>query len=210
MGSFAQPTGDELAKEMRNLEPVENSHISGILIIRQGKVRREVPVALQTIVGKENWKVAYRTPDECLVLLKQEEKPTQYFTGCKEEKPLPSQLLTNSFAGSDFSAEDLGLQFLYWPVQKRLKGEMRLGRPCHVLESFEPKTKRRVKSWVDVESNGILIAESYDNANRLQKEFSLSGSSFKKVNGRWQLEEMKIRNARTRSETILKFDLPPD
>ena len=79
-------------------------------------------------------------------------------------------------------------------------------------ESVDPDGKRvrRVKSWIDKETGGVLIAEAYDEKNRLLKEFNLSGSSFKKVNGRWHLEEMKIRNVRENSQTVLKFDLPEE
>ena len=42
------------------------------------------------------------------------------------------------------------------------------------------------------------------------KKFSLHGSSFKKVNGRWRLEKMEIQNEKTDSHTVLKFDMPKD
>ncbi len=45
----------------------------------------------------------------------------------------------NTFAGSDFSLDDLRLEFLHWPEQRILKHEMRRGRSCQVLESTEPE-----------------------------------------------------------------------
>jgi hypothetical protein len=85
---------------------------------------------------------------------------------------------------------------------------MRLGQPCYVLESCDPQASgiTRVKSYIDKESNGLLIAEGFDAQGHLIKEFSLHGSSFKKVNGHWRLEKMDIRNVRNHSQTELKYD----
>ena len=122
---------------------------------------------------------------------------------------MPAADASIPLAGSDFSLADLGLEYLHWPVQRQLKGEMRLGQPCYVLESSNPQGGEivRVKSDIDKDSGGLLIAEAYDTRGHLVKEFSLHGSSFKKVNGRWQLEKMDIRNKKTGSHTELKFDL---
>jgi hypothetical protein len=86
---------------------------------------------------------------------------------------------------------------------------MRLGQPCYVLESSnsQPAEIVRVRSDIDKESGGPLIADAYDAQGHIVKEYSLHGSSFKKVNGRWQLEKMDIRNKKTNSHTELKFDL---
>ena len=112
-------------------------------------------------------------------------------------------------AGSDFSLADLGLEFLHWPQQQRLPDETRLGQACYVLESCNPAGRQivRVKSDIDQETGGLLIATAYDANGRVVKEFSLHGSSFKKVNGHWRLEKMEIRNHKLHSQTELKFDI---
>jgi hypothetical protein len=86
---------------------------------------------------------------------------------------------------------------------------MRLGQPCYVLESRDPAAPSivRVKSYIDKESNAPIVAEGYDAADHEVKEFSLHGSSFKKVNGHWRLENMDIRDKKKRSHTELKFDI---
>jgi hypothetical protein len=55
----------------------------------------------------------------------------------------------------------------------------------------------------------LLAAEAFDRDGNLVKEFSLGGSSIKKVNGQYRLEKMKITNDKTDSETTLKFDMAP-
>ncbi|HXR46969.1 MAG TPA: outer membrane lipoprotein-sorting protein [Candidatus Limnocylindrales bacterium] len=113
-----------------------------------------------------------------------------------------------SFAGSDFSVDDLCLEFFHWPRQKILKHEMRRGRACQVLESTSPNPSpngySRVVSWIDNETLGIVQAEAYDAKEKLLKEFY--PKSFKKVNGQWELQEMEIRNDQTGSRTRLEFN----
>jgi hypothetical protein len=147
-------------------------------------------------------------------------EPNQYFYSrassptdpLPEPKPIKPEQAAIPLAGSDFWLSELGFDFLHWPQQKKLKGEMRLGRPCYVLESINPDAPSvvRVKSYIDKESGGILVAEGYDRNKKLVKDFSLGGSSFKKVNGQWQLKKMKISSPKTDSETVLEFDLPEE
>jgi hypothetical protein len=133
-------------------------------------------------------------------------------TGRSNDVRLSNSITTSSetsFAGSDFSIGDLGLEFFHWPQQKILKHEMRRGRPCQVLESRNPDPSpdgySRVVSWIDNETLGIVQAEAYDAKGKLLKEFY--PKSFKKVNGQWELQEMEIRNDQTGSRTRLEFDL---
>ena len=121
-----------------------------------------------------------------------------------------ARMRSASFAGSDFSVDDLRLEFFHWPVQKILKPyEMRRGRSCQVLESTNPHPSpngySRVVSWIDNETLGIVQAEAYDPKGKLLKEFY--PKSFKKVNGQWELQEMEIRNDQTGSRTRLEFNL---
>lgn len=220
--------GQALAAELRNAAPEENSEVRGVLKIRSRKrgVTNDIPVICKVVAGKGFWETIYETAQtskngsEKLIVRHFSDKPNDYFyaRAAKPTDALPepakisASQANSSLAGSDFWLTDLGLDFLHWPQQRRIKGEMRLGQACHVLESVNPKAAgvRRVKSWIDKDTGGILIAEAYDGNDKQVKEFSLSGSSFKKVNGRWQLEKMEIRNLKTDSKTVLQFDLPKE
>jgi hypothetical protein len=113
-----------------------------------------------------------------------------------------------TFAGSDFWIADLGLEFLHWPTQRLLKKEMTRGQFCNVLESVAPTAQTngyvRVKSWLDIDTGGVVYAEAYDTGGKLLKEFSPKG--LKKVQGGWELEEVEIINRQTGSRTRLLFD----
>lgn len=115
------------------------------------------------------------------------------------------------FAGSDFWIADLGLEFLHWPQQRIVAREMRRSRACLVLESTNPNPApgayRRVRAWIDTENRGMVIAEAYDDSNRLLKTFT--PTSIVKVQGAYTLEEMELRNLQTRSQSLIKFDLTP-
>jgi len=215
--------GEALAERLRTSVPEENSEFKGKLIIKSEGVSTEIPITCRVSVTSTNWETDYETTGtaqfgpERLVVLHSTNGPNHYLYAralspsapLPKLGPLPKAEVTNSLAGSDFSLEDFALEFLHWPLQRQLKGEMRLGQPCYVLESSDPKAGEivRVKSYIDKESGGPLIADGYDAEGHLVKEYSLHGSSFKKVNGRWQVEKMDIRNKKTGSHTELKLDL---
>jgi hypothetical protein len=124
-------------------------------------------------------------------------------------KTLAGAEILTPFAGSDFWAADLGVEFLHWPTQRLLRKEMRLSRSCNVLESINPQRVAggyaRVVSWMDIESGGILLAEAYDVHDRLLKQFATR--KIEKVHGQWQLEGIEMRNRETGSRTRIEFDL---
>ena len=221
--SGAEQEGLSLASDLRNLQLDQTFQAS--FKIRRGKVRTEIPVTCLTVTDSNHWDNIFEVkgegaaPAEKLVIRHFLQGTNQYFhaRAASPGKPLPELQeipgtgLGASFAGSDFSFADLGLEFLHWPNQRQLKGEMRLGRPCYVLESTSGSPgNRRVKSWIDKETAALLIVESYDSQNKIEKEFSLSGTSVKKVNGKWRVEEMKIQSPQTDSQTILKFIFPEE
>jgi hypothetical protein len=216
--------GIALAEQIRNALPEESSQVKGTLIIRAGGQTRSVPVVCRVVLREGAWETDYETAAtatagaEHLVVIHHTNAPSEYLyarapaPSAPLPKPAPitpAEAAATPLAGSDFSAADLGLDFLHWPQQRQLKGEMRLGQPCFVLESLDPDAKSivRVKSYIDKESNGLLIAYGYDATEHEVKHFSLSGSSFKKVNGHYQLEEMDIRDAKKHSHTVLRFDM---
>ena len=113
------------------------------------------------------------------------------------------------FAESDFWLCDLGLEFLHWPAQRIAKTEMRKGRSCRVLESTNPRPEpgayARVFAWVDLESGGLMRAEAFDRDGQRMKEFNIG--SLQKINGRFQLKSMEVRDARNDTRTRLEFEL---
>jgi hypothetical protein len=215
--------GQALAEHLRSAMPEENSQVRGKLIIKTEGAPREIPIVCQVVLNLTNWETDYETAAttqcgaERLVVFHNTNGPNQYLyaqaaspaAALPKPAPVPPSDASIPLAGSDFSLADLGMEFLHWPVQRQLKDQMRLGQPCYVLESSNPQAHGivRVKSYIDKESGGPLIADGYDAQGSLVKEYSLHGSSFKKVHGRWQLEKMDIRNKKTGSHTELKFDL---
>jgi hypothetical protein len=219
--------GKALAEQIRSAVPTEDTEIRGTLIVTVAKTTDKTPVVCEVKRHGATWETIYQSsatsnaPAERLVIVHSTNGPSQYLYAraaksgapLPEPAPVPPAALDTPFAGSDFSLGDLGLEFLHWPGQCKLKGEQRLGQPCYVLESTRPQTNGivRINSWIDEETLGPLVVEAYDSAGREVKEFSLDSSSFHKdAQGRWQLEEMSIENKKTRSRTDLKFDMPTE
>jgi hypothetical protein len=215
--------GQALAVRLRSAAPDEASQFHGLLIIKSKGVTSEIPISCHVIVNSTNWETDYdtgatnRTGAERLMVIHCTNGPNQYLyaraaspdVALPKPESIPPAQAGIPLAGSDFSLADLGLEFLQWPVQRRLPGEMRLGQPCYVLESSNPVPGEivRVKADIDEDSGGVLMADAYDGHGHVVKMFSLHNSSFKKVNGQWHVEKMDIINKKTGSHTQLKFDL---
>ncbi len=222
--------GQTMAEQMRAGQPSKESIVYGTLQIRAGKIKTDIPAICQVKVSQTNWETIYETgsinetPAERLVIIHQVNQPNQYLYAqapapnapLPEPKPISAAQAAHPLAGSDFWLSDLALEFLHWPGQRKLKDGKAMGQECYLLESSNTNRVEmdRVVSWIDKESfdqgsGGLLRAEGYQGTN-LVKEFSLSGSSFVKVNGEYKLEKMKITSPLKKSQTTLKFDLSPN
>ena len=196
--------GQALAQRLRSAEPDENSNIHGTLIIHAGKLVTRVPVVCRVVLKGATWETVYETSGttnsgaEKLVVVHSANGPNKYFfaraaapgTAPGKPAPVPPADAGIPLAGSDFSLADLGLEFLHWPQQRRLPDETRLGQACYVLESRNPAAGDivRVKSDIDQETGGLLIATAYDAAGRVVKEFSFPGAASKRSTaiGEWR------------------------
>jgi hypothetical protein len=211
--SDAEIQGRALAQKIFELQPTENLTNTGVIKIKDGAGNKsEIRFEMRIKAELTNWYAIYTTlstnsPDnneELWVAHPSSNKFSYGYSGNKATK-------FESFASSDFSADDLSLCFLYWPAQKVLPKPTNLvrGREYTLLESTNPNPSTngysRVLSWIDKETGGILQAEAYNANGKLLKEFA--PKSFKKVNGQWELQEMEIRNVQTGSRTRLEFDL---
>ncbi|MCX7723139.1 MAG: outer membrane lipoprotein-sorting protein [Verrucomicrobiae bacterium] len=223
-----EDAGAAIAAELRAQWPGENVVQTGWLRIRDSKgVRAELRLKCEIVVTPTNWACTFsvlgsnttNTLEQLRVIHSANCAGEYVWTRAEPPQgsgaPGPHQQLSwtgtrwqCAFAGSDFWAVDLGLEFLCWPHQRLLKREMRRSRFCDVLESTNPAPTpdgySRVVSWIDTETRGIVRAEAYDANNKLLKEFE--PKEFKKVSGRWELRQMRIRNVQTGSQTIFELD----
>jgi outer membrane lipoprotein-sorting protein len=215
--------GQALAARQRHQKPIEDLSTSGSLRRRdtQGNWIAPVEVRMELATGETNWQSIYvisntnQVPLERLIVWHNLDGPNRYeytrFAGegqARETKTLAGPEAVLPLANSDFWLCDLGLEFFHWPGQKLKKKEMRKGRSCRVLESTQPdpgKGYARVLSWIDFESGALIRAEAYDAAGKLLKEFSIGSVS--KVNDRWQLKSMEIRDEKTDTRTKIEFEL---
>ncbi len=213
--------GNRLAAEVRNQAPTEPFATTGKLRLRDrnGKWWKEMTMRMEILPLPDGWKNTYSTYDnerhvvETVEVLHVPGEINRYDYLPPGENAQAVSLkgpdAVIPFAGSHFWLCDFGLEFLFWPEQRLVSTEMRKGRSCYVLESTNPRPRpgeyASVKSWIDVEKRGLLRAEAFDAKNRLVKEFNIG--SFKKVDGRWQLKSMEIRDELTDERSRLEFDL---
>jgi len=216
--SAGEIQGRNLVKSILESWPAASFTNTVTLKIRDARHKTvQLALTVRTVALPDQWENFYQATGTngatTLEIIHAAAQPNQYLS----ISAAAGQNVTNTtgevmtpFAQSDFWLADLGLDFFHWPSQKILKKEVRRSRGCTVLESTNPhpdaKSYSRVVSWIDDESNGIIHAEAYDFNNNLLKEFD--PKSFKKVKGRWELQEMEIDNVQTDSRTRLELDLP--
>jgi hypothetical protein len=216
--------GEALARELTSQRPAKPIDFNGEFHIRKPDGKRlDAPVLYSFEVRGDEWEDHYRSSasatqgSEDLQVVHRPDQPNQYiFTQLSPDGTRTNRMTLAgaeaavSFAGSDFWLTDLGLEFLHWRQQRLVRDAkitMRLGRPCKVLESTSngEGAYSRVVSWIDSEFGSIIYAEAYDSQNKHFKVFSLKG--FKKIDGRWHVRELELRNDKADSRTRLEFNL---
>jgi hypothetical protein len=217
--------GQALAAELRTAKPPENIDVQGRIRVRSQDGRRSTaPFRHHVVTGEDHWQLLYETapsgsePGQQLTVTLSRHHPPRYTLHGRLDDTgrevgalhLEGDQAMIPFAHSDFWLADLGLDFLHWPAQRidrNTKLTMRKGRSCKVLESINDRPGAagytRVRSWVDIATGGIIIAEAYGPDNRILKEFEIGG--FTKIDGRWELKNMEMRHLPNNSRTILEF-----
>jgi hypothetical protein len=215
--SDAEIQGRQLAQQLGEARPAESLTNTAVLKIRDAKKNwREIPVRFQVVVaGAEapGWEARYETMDTNAVRLTishAANRPNRYHLNTNgQPADLSGGEMDIPFAGSDFSMGDFGLEFLFWPDQKILKKEFHNNCASMVLESRNPRPPEhgcaRVVARIEEENGGIMEAQTYDASGRQIKDFSVK--NLKKINGRWQVEVVIMKNFQAGTLTRLEFDL---
>lgn len=209
----AESEGRDLARQLRDLRPVQSLTNSGTLKLR-GKARgANIPVQIQTLVTETNWRTSYRASTTNAVasftVVHASGQPNDYRLESCGLADRGVQLLL-PFAGSDFCLLDLGAEFFHWPDQRLVRKEIKKGQSCDVLESRPGSVTvdgySRIVSWIDRDTGGIVQAEAYDAKGKLLKEFEVR--EFSKVDGEWRVTQLEMRNVQAKASTLLVFDYP--
>lgn len=222
--SDAEIQGRALAQKILQQWPAENTTNTGTLQIKgqNGKRSRLPLTCIVTVNGADDtWSTRYQVQvssnsSDILMVTHSLTEPNRYtlYIGGDETTNLLADTsqpdrLNRSFAGSDFSVGDLGLEFFHWPKQKVLKREVHRSCGCTVLESTNPNPTAngysRVVSWIDNDSLGIVEAYAYDAKGKELKDFY--PKDLKKVNGHYEVQTMVMENDQADTRTRLEFDL---
>lgn len=218
----AAAKGKALADLVRSQRPAGPTTSKGTLKVRTGDGRRlSVPVDVRVEMGSNTWNTVYRASftdgrKETLTVVNPPNAAPHFVLHraagdgkVTEIRPQHPDELFAPFAGTDFCFVDLGMAFLHWPEQRWLGKETRRTRTCNMLESINPLPAaglyRRVVTWIDEETAGIVRAEAFDAQNKRLKEFS--PGSFARVGSRYELRDMEISNVQTDSRTTLVFEV---
>ena len=219
-----EESGRKLATVLCSLRPAENADWSGTLKVSRNHKTTSFPVACAWTTGDSTWSVTYLVPGtnsipaERLTISFFTNQPPVYYhaRALSPGAPLPPPVTLHGaeanipFADSDFWLSDLGFDFFHWPKQNLLPSQIRRSQPCYVLESTNPNPATNAYSkvviWIHKDALAPLDAEAYGPDARLLKQYQ--PGSFKKINGRYELKDLEIRNVQTGSRTQILFNLP--
>lgn len=208
------PTGPEagrkLAAELLTIRPLGTTNTHGLLkILGRNPKTAPVPMDGQVVVTETNWTVTYVTAPtgtnlaEKFTVIFSPDGSNQYFYARAdapgkppgEPKPISAEEADIPIGGSDFWLSDLGLEFLHWPDQNRLKGDISNSRGRYVLVSTNPHPApghySQVKTWIDKEADQPTEAVAYEfgSTNKVMKRFALDTVT-KDSSGHYQVKEM--------------------
>jgi hypothetical protein len=223
--SLPAAEGEKLARQLiaetLAQKPEGASTNEGSLNIRgaDGQIAT-VSVRFETFAMPNGWTSVYKSaagpehPASDLCVVHSAGSPTLYMTsmpsrdGKVESHTIRGNATFVPFAGSDFWAADLGMEFLNWPKQRVLRSDMRHSRSCKVLESINPQpdgnSYSRVVSWITVEApHAPVHAEAYDARGKLLKVFD--PKSVERVHGSFQLRSIEMRNVQAETQTVMEF-----
>ncbi len=193
-----------------------------LIIADSNDKERRVPVRFQVVCTETNFSNTYESAPAPgassamkLSIVHTDGRPNEYWLSQPPQaapKKLTPAELSLPFAGSDFWAADLGLEFLHWPEQRVIRSEMRRYVFCKRLESVNPHPApggySKIVSWIGANRPEELVlvhADAYDAKGKLLKQFD--PKKLEKINGVRELEEMEIRNRQADTHTIIKFQL---
>ena len=119
---------------------------------------------------------------------------------------------TGTFAGTEFTYEDLGGRDLDEYEHRLVREETIEGEAADVVESIprdEESGYSRILSWVSRERRVILRAEYYDRRGALLKRST--ASQFEKADGVWRFKRVVMENLRTgRSTEMIVEERDPE
>jgi hypothetical protein len=124
--------------------------------------------------------------------------------------PLGVDALFEPLAGTDLTAFDLQMPFLYWP-EFVYEGLARMhGRPAHQFLFYPPADVAQrnpalhgVRAYLDTQYNALMQAELIGENNHVLKTLSLL--DLKKIGDQWIVKSADCRNEVTRNKTRLAF-----
>jgi len=214
----AETQGREWAQKLRSVVPEQPSTNQAVLKIRSREGRRQVPVTVVTVPGKDRWTVEYQAagdgvkgPREVSKIHYSAESAPLFESRVEVEGKLQVHegptAGERAIAGSDFLLRELGMAFLHWPEQRIRGRELSNGRWCQVLESVskKPEGPASVRSWIDEKLGVVLSAEVYDSRNVRIKHFSIT--QFREQADRWSCSVSMVDDIRG-TKTELSFDGP--
>lgn len=194
------------------------SRVKMNLLSKRGKKRyRELTILRRDVVegGQQKFYVYFHEPRDVskmvLMVWKNVEKDDDrwlYIPAIDLVKRISTRDKRSSFAGSDFTYEDISGRRPENDEHTLIKEEDLNGKPTYVIKNV-PKDKERVEfsyylTWVDKETFIPLRAEYYDKREILHRV--ISADEIKVIQGFPTVVRAKAENLQTGHSTVIEFE----
>lgn len=210
------PAPAELLAEVLAQFPATTVHIEGRLW--KGKYPRapesNLRLEANVLLGGDKIRADYtiRTPDgKSLDRLevRRDRGEAAEMTFFRGDPPVRTDMppLTSAVAGLDISWLDLTMSFLWWRDARSAGSGTVRGRDCFVLDVTPPVEETGcgpVRVWIDTEARILLQAEERDSEGAPLRRMLVK--SFKKVDGKWMIKDIEVKNLHDMSLTTLRVD----
>lgn len=194
------------------------SRVKMNLLSKRGKKRyRELTILRRDVVegGQQKFYVYFHEPRDVskmvLMVWKNVEKDDDrwlYIPAIDLVKRISTRDKRSSFAGSDFTYEDISGRRPENDEHTLIKEEDLNGKPAYVIKNV-PKDKKLVEfsyylTWVDKETFIPLRAEYYDKREKLHRV--ISADEIKVIQGFPTVVRAKAENLQTGHSTVIEFE----
>lgn len=202
------PDPRHLLEAMRAGLPHEALHIDADIqsLDRRGEIknsfRAEADLHFDETPARTSYRIydAFGDPLASLEVLWRPEQPVITKFTSDGSKTIPD--LSDAVLGTDMSWNDLLLSYLWIDTATYLGEGRAKNRLCHILEYTPSDSTPSTRLWLDQKLHMLLRAETRNTDHELIRQMNVR--SFKKVDDRWVLQDLEVKNLPRHTRTLLR------
>ncbi len=151
------------------------------------------PITMKTL-GREIVYEALETPLQIRVQFTMERSILSTRRSSQDAwKDLPASKGGEAVLGSDITYEELGLDFLNWPLTQEAGADSIKTLRAYALDAYpegRPSRYKKIRYWVSADHFLLIRADAYNDKDEVVKRVEVNG--VQKIGNAWAIKEMQI------------------